>query len=214
MADQRNPRISVRKQPCQARSAGLVATILEAAVHVLAVEGAARFTTARVAERAGVSIGSLYQYFPNKAAILFRLQTDEWRRTSDMLRDILEDVRQPALERLRRLVHAFIRSECEEAAVRVALNDAAPLYRYAPEAVEARRAADGIIARFMHEVLPDASDMTRDLAGDLITTTFSAVGKAFSEIPRTDADITSYASGMADMFVAYLTHLAGAGRTR
>ena len=62
------------------------AAILEAAVQVLAKEGAQRFTTARVAEKAGVSVGSLYQYFPNKAAILFRLQSDEWRQTTELLR--------------------------------------------------------------------------------------------------------------------------------
>ena len=79
MTDRRSTSISSRKQPQQTRSAELVATILEAAVQVLAKEGAQRFTTARVAEKAGVSVGSLYQYFPNKAAILFRLQSDEWR---------------------------------------------------------------------------------------------------------------------------------------
>src|SRR6202021_3022939 len=107
--------ISSRKQPQQARSAELVEAILDAAVQVLAKEGAQRFTTARVAEKAGVSVGSLYQYFPNKAAILFRLQSDEWRQTTEMLRGILEDVQRPPFERLRNLVHAFIRSECEEA---------------------------------------------------------------------------------------------------
>lgn len=113
MSASRNPRISSRKQPRQARSSELVASILEAAVQVLASEGAQRFTTARVAERAGVSIGSLYQYFPNKAAILFRLQSDEWRRTTRLLADILEDATRPPLERLRRLVRAFVVSECE-----------------------------------------------------------------------------------------------------
>lgn len=117
MSERRSPRISSRKQPRQARSTELVAAILDAAVQVLAKEGAQRFTTARVAERAGVSVGSLYQYFPNKAAILFRLQSDEWRQTGEMLRGILEDIRQPPLARLRTLVHAFVRSECEEAAV-------------------------------------------------------------------------------------------------
>src|SRR5881394_1774004 len=142
MAGRRSTRISSRKQPQQARSAQLVAAILDAAVQVLMKEGAQRFTTARVAEKAGVSVGSLYQYFPNKAAILFRLQSDEWRQTSDLLRDILENLDRPPFERLRMLVHAFIRSECDEAAIRGALDDAAPLYRDAPEAQEARASGD------------------------------------------------------------------------
>ena len=207
MTDRPSTRISSRKQPKQARSAGLVATILEAAVQVLAKEGASRFTTARVAEKAGVSIGSLYQYFPNKTAILFRLQSDEWRQTSQLLRDILEDVERPPLARLRTLVHAFIRSECEEAAIRVALNDAAPLYRDAPEAQEARASGNSTIQAFMREALPEASEAVRALAGDLITTTFSAVGKEFSETPRTPAEIEIYAEAMADMFGAYLASL-------
>jgi AcrR family transcriptional regulator len=203
-------RISLRKRPKQARSSELVAAILQAAIQVLAKEGAQRFTTARVAERAGVSVGSLYQYFPNKAAILFRLQSDEWRQTTEMLRNILEDVSQPPLKRLRTLAHAFIRSECEEAAVRVALDDAAPLYRDAPEAQEARAMGDCIMDSFMREVLPEASDATRDRVSDLITTTMSMVGKQFSETPRTSPEIEVYADAMADMFCAYLRSLDGA----
>jgi AcrR family transcriptional regulator len=204
MADQPTSRISSRKAPKQARSTELVSAILEAAVHVLAQEGAQRFTTARVAEKAGVSVGSLYQYFPNKAAILFRLQSDEWRQTHAMLADILGDAANPPLTRLRTLVHAFVRSECEEAAVRGALNDAAPLYRDAPEAKEARAAGARLFKRFMEEALPAASASKRALAGNLITTTMSAVGKEFSETPRTEVEIQVYADGLADMFCAYL----------
>ena len=207
MTDGRSTSISSRKQPQQARSAELVATILEAAVQVLAKEGAQRFTTARVAEKAGVSIGSLYQYFPNKAAILFRLQSDEWRQTSELLRGILEDAEQPPLMRLRTLVHAFIRSECEEAAMRVALNDAVPLYRDAPEAREAKASGNRTVQLFMQEVLPAVSDAARASAGDLIKGTLSAVGKHFSETPRTSAEIEAYADAMADMFCAYLRAL-------
>jgi AcrR family transcriptional regulator len=145
----RSTQISSRKRPKQARSAELVTAILEAAVQVLAKEGAQRFTTARVAEKAGVSVGSLYQYFPNKAAVLFRLQSDEWRRTSELLRGILEDDRKPPHERLRTLVHAFIRSECDEGKIRVALNDAAPLYRDAPAAQEARLSGTRAVQVFM-----------------------------------------------------------------
>src|SRR3982750_1303165 len=108
MADRRSRSVSSRKQPQQARSNQLVEAVLDAAVQVLMREGAQRFTTARVAERAGVSVGSLYQYFPNKASILFRLQSDEWQRTSALLRSILEDNTTPPHVRVRRLVHAFI----------------------------------------------------------------------------------------------------------
>lgn len=208
MENRQIPQISSRKQPRQARSTELVAAILEAATQVLAKEGAQRFTTARVAEKAGVSVGSVYQYFPNKAAILFRLQSDEWRQTTKILRGILEDARKPPPERLRALVHAFIRSECEEANMRVALNDAAPLYRDAPEARAAKAASNGILEPFMRETLPNAPDSTRALAGSLITATLSTVGKAFSETSRTSAEIEAYANAMADMFCAYIAELA------
>lgn len=207
MTDRRKPQISSRKQPKQARSTELVTLILEAALHVLAEEGAHRFTTTRVAERAGVSVGSLYQYFPNKAAILFRLQSDEWRQTTDLLGRILEDVSKPPLERLRNLVQAFIRSECAEAEIRVALNDAAPLYRDAPEAKEARASGERTMQVFMREALPQAPEATRTLAGNLVTTTLSTVGKRFSENPRARAEIEAYAEAMADMFCAYLASI-------
>ena len=208
MIDRQQAEISSRKRPKQARSTELVAAILEAAAQVLAKEGAPRFTTARVAERAGVSVGSIYQYFPNKAAILFRLQSDEWRGTSELLRVMLEDVQRPPLERLRAVVQAFVRSECDEAAMRVALNDAAPLYRDAPEAREARASGDRTMQVFMREALPEASESTCALAADLITTTLSKVGKHFSESPRSAAEIETYAGAVADMFCAYLESLA------
>lgn len=59
-----------RKSPVQARSAASVDAILQATIQVLLQVGKERLTTTRVAARAGVSVGTLYQYFPNKSALL------------------------------------------------------------------------------------------------------------------------------------------------
>ncbi len=59
-----------RKSPVQARSAASVDAILDATIQVLLRVGKEQLTTTRVASRAGVSVGTLYQYFPNKSALL------------------------------------------------------------------------------------------------------------------------------------------------
>ena len=59
-----------RKSPVQARSTASVDAILDATIQVLLSVGKERLTTTRVALRAGVSVGTLYQYFPNKSALL------------------------------------------------------------------------------------------------------------------------------------------------
>lgn len=196
--------LGLKKEPKQARSSELVSSILEAALLVLAEEGAARFTTARVAEKAGVSIGSLYQYFPNKASILFRLQSDEWKQTAAMMREILGDERREPLARLRDFIHAFVQSECDEAGFRIALDDAAPLYRDAPEAIEAKASGNRTIEAFMADALPHAACAARQRVGDLIFTMLSGAAKTFSEEPRTAEEISAYADDVADMFCAYL----------
>lgn len=67
-ASQQRP--TPRKAPRQARSAETVGVIVEATARILEEVGLGRFTTNAVAERAGVSIGSLYQYFPGKEALI------------------------------------------------------------------------------------------------------------------------------------------------
>lgn len=70
MPSARPPLLEPRKSPVQARSATSVQAILDATLQVLVSVGKERLTTTRVAQRAGVSVGTLYQYFPNKSALL------------------------------------------------------------------------------------------------------------------------------------------------
>ena len=64
-------RLEPRKTPQQSRSAVTVEAIRTATIQVLLADGAARLTTTRVAARAGVSVGTIYQYYPHKQALLF-----------------------------------------------------------------------------------------------------------------------------------------------
>lgn len=109
-----------RRAPKQARARATHATILEAAAQILDSEGERGFTTNRVAARAGVSIGTLYQYFPNKQAILVAMSQQEAER---LRREVAEGRdAEPVRAALRRLIHAFeSRPNLRRAAVRAAL---------------------------------------------------------------------------------------------
>jgi len=78
--EQQKSVLSQRRKPSQERSKATCEAILQAAAHILEDKGETAFTSNRIAERAGVSIGSLYQYFPNKDAILFALAAEEESR--------------------------------------------------------------------------------------------------------------------------------------
>lgn len=98
-----------RKTPVQARSAATVDAMLEAAVQVLVDHGMERLTTTRVAERAGVSVGTLYQYYPNKQALLAAVLERHLLQVVESVERVCAAQRgQPVRAMLRALVDSFI----------------------------------------------------------------------------------------------------------
>lgn len=79
------PVLSPRKSPRQARSQATVEAILDAAARVLVERGYAATNTNLVAERAGVSVGSLYQYFPNKDSLITALHDRHSRQMTEII---------------------------------------------------------------------------------------------------------------------------------
>lgn len=79
-AQPQNQRTRPRKQPRQARAQHTVNAIIEASARILEEQGHGGFTTNAVAELAGASIGTLYQYFPDKDALLGALIARETSR--------------------------------------------------------------------------------------------------------------------------------------
>lgn len=97
------------KPPRTGTGAEIVESILAAAERVIDQEGLPRFTTNRVAERAGVSVGSLYQYFPNKEAVLAELARRLEHRTREQLLHILDTSRDvPLAATAARVVDALL----------------------------------------------------------------------------------------------------------
>jgi AcrR family transcriptional regulator len=78
-----------RKQPQQARSKATVTAVLDAMIRILDREGPDAATTTRVAEVAGISIGTLYQYFSHRDAILDALQDREFERAMEFMQRVL-----------------------------------------------------------------------------------------------------------------------------
>ncbi|MEM8531032.1 MAG: TetR/AcrR family transcriptional regulator [Chloroflexota bacterium] len=100
-----------RRSPTQERSRFTVEAILDAAVQVFEHHGYAAGTTARIAERAGVSVGSLYQYFPNKDAVLIALADQHIAECYELAHQVFTQVQAIACsldQSLRLIVRGFI----------------------------------------------------------------------------------------------------------
>lgn len=111
-----------RKTPRQARARVTVDAIFEATIQVLLRDGPHRLTTTRVAERAGVSVGTMYQYFPNKQALIHALN----ERYLDALADRIEAVctaqnGRPLGQMVEALIETYWRAKTERADVTRAL---------------------------------------------------------------------------------------------
>lgn len=94
------PQRSSRRVPTQERAQLTVEAMLDAAIKLLKRRGASFITTNRIADTAGVSIGSVYQYFPNKKAIFIALHERHIRQVDDVLQKCLEDGADLPLEEL------------------------------------------------------------------------------------------------------------------
>lgn len=100
----------LRRKPSQQRSLDVVSAIRTAAAQVLVHRGYARATTNRIAEAAGVSIGTLYQYFDGKDAVFDALAEHFVAELADMtLRASIETEGQPLPLRIRAMTHAGAR---------------------------------------------------------------------------------------------------------
>jgi AcrR family transcriptional regulator len=124
---QRQTRTTPRKRPRQARSKATVDTILEATTRVLVKQGFDRLSTNSVASAAGVSIGSLYQYFPNKEALVLALIDRHMEEmNAAILAELTRVAKLPLAEAARCVVELTIRAHAIDPELHRVLTEQVP----------------------------------------------------------------------------------------
>ena len=98
----------LRKKPKQIRSKLMFDNILEASTRVLEEVSFEKFTTNKVAEAAGISVGSLYQYFPNKQSILIELERIAINEMTANIENLLFDENHTSQDRLFEVIKYFL----------------------------------------------------------------------------------------------------------
>lgn len=124
---QRQVRTTPRKRPRQARSRATVDSVLQATARVLVKHGFDGLTTNLVAQTAGVSIGSLYQYFPNKAALvgaLIEKHVDDM--TSLCLAELTRVAQLPIAEAVRSVIEVMVRAHAVQPELHRVLTEQVP----------------------------------------------------------------------------------------
>jgi len=111
-----------RKTPVQARAAVTVEAICEATIQVLLSHGAERLTTTRVCDRAGVSVGTLYQYYPNKRSLLHAVMEGHLDKVASAVESACEHAcHKPVHEMIKQMVEVFVDVKMNRADISVAL---------------------------------------------------------------------------------------------
>ncbi|WP_409491186.1 TetR/AcrR family transcriptional regulator [Amycolatopsis sp. cmx-11-12] len=197
-------RIQPRKQPRQVRAELTRQRILAAAAHIFAEYGYAAGTTNRIAERARISIGSLYQYYPNKDAILAELLTrhlDGDRGTATLRRykespDSLETI-------IREFVRAVIDNHLDDPELLRIMFEQAPR---SAELLERVTRVEWEMITDLHELLlahPEVRVQDKDTAARLVSSTVEMTVHQLIAAPGS-IDTTRLENELVAMITGYL----------
>jgi AcrR family transcriptional regulator len=207
-----------RKQPVQARSSASVDAILEATIQVLLQVGKEQLTTTRVAARAGVSVGTLYQYFPNKSALLQAVLKQHFAQIIEAVERTCEEQRgQPLRNMATALINAFLAAKMRQPKVSVAL------YAISSD-IDGIRLARQVGLHFnqsiadMFATTSDPLDTDPTLVALTIQAAMAGVSRRILESPSPEKQLAPLRGELIRMACAYLdacsVHLSSANVSR
>ena len=204
--------LSLRKEPKQARSKATVRAILDAAAQVLVREGYEGMTTNRVADVAGVSIGSLYQYFPgsdavpSKDVIVASLLEEHTEAMIAQLEDSVAELLEAPLEvAVPTYIRANIAAHQHEPALHRALKSLLPRLLEWGEIMEIEMRAKNIVQAYLASRADEIVPTDIELAASVLVTTVEAnIHSALLE-PEGKTDLDALGEELSRLILRYLT---------
>ncbi|MFY2057488.1 TetR/AcrR family transcriptional regulator [Achromobacter xylosoxidans] len=194
-----------RKSPRQQRSQQTVDTILQATARVLAEHGYAGTNTNRIAETAGVSVGSLYQYFPNKNALIAALHDRHDKQMLALIDEVLDGNPAATLrERVAAIVAASLHAHLLEPALHRVLEREFPLFDQPRD----HSRADQDIHRRMRHLLElhreEIAQQDRELATYVVLRIMESLVHAVALEPPAGFDPRQLEGAVVDAVMGYL----------
>jgi AcrR family transcriptional regulator len=211
-------RLAPRKTPVQDRSVETRARILDAAARVFSGHGYAAGTTNRIAAEAGLSVGSLYQYFPNKDSILIELvrrHLDEgFRAVTERLAEVDADRAGSTLRLIEAAVDATIGNHVDDPGLHQVLFEESPR---PPELLAELHALETLAIDQAAAVLaadPDVRVADPVMAARVVVTTIESVVHRVVATRARQVDIPTFRHELVTMLERYLFAEAGGQAAR
>ena len=182
-----------RKSASQERSRATVQALLDATARVLTREGYDRASTNRIAATAGVSVGSLYQYFPNKEALVAALVARHNREMLDLLREALKEVASLDLATaIAKLVRAAVDAHRVDPALHRVFDEQVPRMGQLAKNEALQGETFQLVRSYLEERRDETSVRDLDSATSILVTTVEALTHQFvihrPQAPARDRD--------------------------
>ncbi len=197
-----------RKSASQKRSRAMVETLLDATARVLTREGYDRASTNRIAAVAGVSVGSLYQYFPNKEALVAALVARHNREILQLIRKALQEVASSDLATaMRALVKAAVDAHMVDSALHRIFAEQVPRMGQLAKIEALQRETFQLIRAYLEERRDEISAQDLDSATFICATTAEALTHEYviNKRDTRDDDRDRFLAEVPRLLVGYLT---------
>lgn len=197
-----------RRNPKQARALETVEIIFEATTRILQREGRPALNTNLIAEQAGISIGTLYQYFPNKEAILVAMARRELETSSKaVLKAIADGSSDPQIDVARHAVRALIATFARQRKVRQILIDTLVAQGFGAELDQNVQKVVQVISGQTERFLPGRKEPLPPIILFVITRAVTGVLRAASHEQPSLLGLAEFEDALVLLVRAYLEHL-------